>query len=299
VTAHAETCDLDLDCSCDRTQPGAPGLTPYYEDDACVIYHGDAGAILPRLSGVAASVFSPPYNVAIEYADHHDVMPWDEYEALAHRVCVGISIAQPHGRTWVNVTPIVPATPIPAGDHSGRGSNPRRSLVAIWDEALRLGDHQPWDYVCWPTPGRGPGCAWGSWESPAGPNMRGEWEIILAAHTGPSWGRQTPEQFHGKKDAEGGWIDLTSNVWRMQPEARGPETGHHPAPFPVALAMRAIRLSTWPGEIVLDPFMGSGSTLVAAKRLGRRAIGIDLSERYCEIAADRLAQGVLDFGGAA
>ena len=93
----------------------------------------------------------------------------------------------------------------------------------------------------------------------------------------------------------GGWTSLVSNVWKMQPEARGP--GDHPAPYPEELAMRAIRLSTWPGETVLDPFMGSGTTLMAARALGRKAIGIELSERYCEIAASRLAQGDL-FGEA-
>lgn len=276
-----------------QVQESAATIAPYYEDESCVIYNADCRDVLPTLTDVAATVFSPPYNVAIEYADHQDVMPWDEYHHLAIEVCQGIAKAQPHGRTWVNVTPIVPGVPIPAGRHSGRASNPRLSLLSIWDEALALGRHHPWDYVAWALPGRSPGCSWGSWESPAGPNMRGEWEVIIAAHTGPSWARETPDEFRGTKDREGNWIELTTNVWRMKPEARGPETGNHPAPFPIKLAMRCIRLSTWPGEVVLDPFMGSGSSLVAAKQLGRKAIGIELSERYCEIAVSRLAQGVL------
>ena len=70
----------------------------------------------------------------------------------------------------------------------------------------------------------------------------------------------------------------------------------HPAPFPVKLAARCIRLSTWPRETVFDPFMGTGTTLFAAKQLGRKAIGCDISERYCELTAKRLSQGTLDFG---
>ena len=73
----------------------------------------------------------------------------------------------------------------------------------------------------------------------------------------------------------------------------------HPSPKPEPLMQRLIEVVTLPGQAVLDPFAGSGSTLVAAKRLGRKAIGVELEERYCEIAAKRLAQGVLDFGGVA
>lgn len=164
-------------------------MTPYYSDDAVVIYHGDSRDVLPSLGapGVTATVFSPPYNVELGYDQHDDAMGWDAYRLLADEVCAAVASAQPHGRTWVNVTPIVPAEAIPAGDHSGRSSNPRRSLVALWTNALELNRHGVWDYIAWVTPGRGPGCSWGSWESPSGPNMRGEWETIIAfRHRSPS-----------------------------------------------------------------------------------------------------------------
>jgi modification methylase len=110
------------------------------------------------------------------------------------------------------------------------------------------------------------------------------------------WERTPPPGFEAWRDGVGGWPGLCSTVWQLSPARRD---GSHPAPFPLELARRCIRLSTWPGEVVLDPFAGSGTTLLAARQLGRRAIGIEASEAYCELAATRLSQGELSFGGAA
>jgi site-specific DNA-methyltransferase (adenine-specific) len=88
------------------------------------------------------------------------------------------------------------------------------------------------------------------------------------------------------------WADdkrATSNIYRQSP----PRKREHPNQKPVEMPAHFIGLHTTPGQAILDPFMGAGTTLVAAKDLGRRAVGIELDERYCEIAARRLQQGVL------
>ncbi len=88
--------------------------------------------------------------------------------------------------------------------------------------------------------------------------------------------------------------DMT--VWKIRQEIG---MDGHPCPFPIGLPSRCIQATTVPNDTVLDPFMGSGTTLRAAKNLGRQAIGIEREERFCELAAKRMSQEVLDFGGAA
>lgn len=107
--------------------------------------------------------------------------------------------------------------------------------------------------------------------------LRPQWELGWYCHK-------------GKPEVPG---TAQSDVWEVKREM-APD---HSCQKPTALMERAVRLCG--GNVVLDPFMGSGTTLVAAKNLGRKAIGIEIEERYCEIAANRCIQGVLDFGGAA
>ena len=252
---------------------------PYYQDESCTILHCDIREC-PDLPEIAALVTSPPYNCQINYGpDVDDAMPWDLYRELAAATGqVGAKALVSGGRAWVNVAPVVPV-------RDGRG---RISLLRLWEDALFAAGLDISDYVSWPTQGRGPSTAWGSWQSPSSPNLRGEWEVIIAAFK-ETWQREAPAGFKDWRDENGGWTSLVSNVWRMQPEQRN----GHPAPLPLDLPTRAIRLSAWPGETVFDPFCGSGSTLRAAKDLGRKAIGVEISERFCEQAARRLSQGVL------
>jgi DNA modification methylase len=242
-----------------------------------------------RKGSVACVVTSPPYNVGVEYDVACDALGWDDYRAMAKGAAKEIErVLIPGGRAWLNVTPVVPIEPLPPGWHSARCPKERLSLLDIWSDAVGTSGLKLWDIVCWPTMGRGPGTAWGSWASPAAPNLRGQWEAILVFYKG-AWARQTPSAWKNWKDADEGWTALVSNCWKMQPEANR----SHPAPFPLELPARAIRLSTWPGEVVLDPFSGSGSTVRAAYGLGRVGIGCDLSQSYLSKARGRGQQGRL------
>lgn len=118
--------------------------------------------------------------------------------------------------------------------------------------------------------------------------------VVGMGDTSFPWGRSYELIYVGGP----GWAGKReTSVIRVPHSAQAASQIGHPTPKPLAL-MEAL-ISKAPAGVIADPFAGSGSTLVAAKALGRRAIGVEMSERYCEIAAGRLAQDVLDFGGAA
>jgi DNA modification methylase len=269
-------------------------VAPCFDDGQVTLYCADLRSVDLVAGSVAAVVTSPPYNVGLDYDATPDTRPWPEYWDLAADAAHLMAGALVEGgRAWVNTAVSVPETPHVGGPHSGRTVKRRVMLAHRWASVLEGAGLDLVDQVAWCSP-RGAGTAWGSWESPAAPNLRGDWESVLVACSG-AWERPTPAAWAGWTDSIGGWAELCSTVWRIPPARRD----GHPAPFPLELARRAIRLSTWPGEAVFDTFAGSGTTLLAARQLGRRAIGVERSERYCELAVSRLAQTALDFRGAA
>lgn len=268
-------------------------MKPYYDEGGIKIFVCDVREFSTyELSGdpVAAVVFSPPYNVGIQYADWSDVIPWGEYAEMASHVADVCSLsARPGCRAWINTAVSVPFAPL-------AGAKRRVNLPEFWTVPFAAAGFSWVETVAWVSH-RGAGTAWGSHRMPSSPNIRGDYEAINVMCKGP-WEREVPPQFRpspersGWRDRLDGWEQMCSSVWDVPTGTGRPD---HPAPYPVEIPARCIRLSTWPGEVVFDPYVGAGATLRAAKDLGRRAVGVEISERYAELAALRLSQETLVF----
>jgi site-specific DNA-methyltransferase (adenine-specific) len=214
-------------------------------------------------------VTSPPYNVTKEYDDD---LSLEEYLGLLGRVFAEVQrVLVDGGRACVNVANLGRKPYIPLSAHISRLMTELGFLMRgeiIWAKGA----------------GAGVSMAWGSWKSASNPVLRDTHEYILVFSKG-AFGRKR----HGRKStiAAEDFMQWTKSVWTMPTESAR-KVGH-PAPFPVELPLRLTELYTFAGECVLDPFMGSGSTAVAALRTGRTFVGYDLNEQYVAIAQQRIS----------
>lgn len=250
-----------------------------------VIHTGDARdmAEVPD-SSVALVVTSPPYFAGKEYetalGEGHIPGDYIEYlEMLRSVLRESVRTLEPGGRIVVNVANL--------------GRKPYRSLAAdvtsILQDDLRLllrGE------VVWQKQrGASGSCAWGSYQSPANPVLRDTTERLIIASKGrfDRVGRGGDGAgTEGRATIPGDeFMEATLDVWEIPAES-ATRVGH-PAPFPVALVERCLHLFTYDGDVVLDPFMGSGTTAVAAKRTGRHYVGYDTERAYVSQAEERVA----------
>lgn len=221
-------------------------------------------------------VTSPPYNVGKEYEEEK---PLDEYRRFLRRVFQEVyRVLVPGGRVCVNVCGIKRRPYVPLH-------------VIVASELLNLGFLMNGEIIWHKGPVACSKTSWGSWCSPSSPVLRDEHEYILV-FSKQSYRREkqpgkktdlTPEEF----------CQFTRSVWRIAPEAR---RKGHPAPFPLEIPRRLIKLYTYLGEVVLDPFMGSGTTALAAALTGRFFVGYEIHEAYVEIAYRRVQEAVIHHG---
>jgi site-specific DNA-methyltransferase (adenine-specific) len=213
-------------------------------------------------------VTSPPYNVGISYDNYDDARSYAEYLVFTREwLAACLRVARPDGRLCLNI-------PLDTAEQGPIGS----VITAL---ALEIG----WRYrttIVWNEGNLSKGTAWGSWLSASAPHVIAPVELIVVLY-----------REHWKKQ-ERGVSDLTADEFKAWAGAQGVWTFNgaapngHPAPFPLELPRRCIKLFSYVGDTVLDPFAGSGTTLLAARQLGRRAVGVELSERYCAGVIERL-----------
>jgi DNA modification methylase len=220
-------------------------------------------------SSVHIMVTSPPYNVGKVY-DEDLTLP--EYLAFLKRVWTETyRVLVPGGRACINVAnlgrkPYIPLHAFIARDLIELGFLMRGEI--IWDKAASASAST----------------AWGSWQSATNPTLRDIHEYILVFSKG-SYRRGRPED---RKDTitKDEFLEFTKSVWTFAAES-AKKIGH-PAPFPIELPYRLIQLYTFEDEVVLDPFMGSGQTALAAIKAGRHFVGYELNSEYQSLANKRI-----------
>lgn len=252
-----------------------------------VIYRRDAR----RMTGVPSNsvalvVTSPPYFAGKQYEEELGVdgVPADyfEYLALLREVFGECKrVLEPGGRIAVNVANL--------------GRRPYRSLSGDVTGILQdLGLLLRGEVVWWKGRAAGGSCAWGTFQRPSNPVLRDVTERIVIASKGRFDRALTPAQRlelglpSTATISRDEFMEATTDLWEMAPE-RATRVGH-PAPFPVELPERLIELYTYQDDLVLDPFMGSGSTALAAVRTGRHYLGFDTEDEYVAIAERRVSE---------
>jgi len=247
----------------DAVHGGVPDLTILNEDFL-------ATSSIPEGS-VDLIVTSPPYNVSIAYTAVRDDISYEEYLGFTGRwLAKAFTLVKPDGRMCLN---------IPLDKNLG-------GQQSVYSDILALAKARGWRYhatVIWNEQNISRRTAWGSWLSASAPYVIAPVETIAILYK-ESWKKLGPGTSDITRDEFIGW---TNGVWTFSGEKRG--RANHPAPFPLELPTRCIKLFTYVGDTVLDPFMGSGTTLLACRNLGRKGIGVEIDAAYCEVAKKRLS----------
>jgi site-specific DNA-methyltransferase (adenine-specific) len=259
----------------DRPQTGeVPTLV--YADASATLLRGDCARLLevPNQPLIDLVVTSPPYALGIDYgqAGYEDDQPYARYLNWVTRWAATLfQTSAPGGRACIN---------IPLDSNKG-------GKRAVYADYLRIFQAAGWTYqtsIVWNEQNISRRTAWGSWLSPSAPFVTAPVEMIAVFHRGdfrrPAIGGRRGDITRDE------FLAWTLGLWTFA--GANPRRAGHPAPFPEELPRRLIKLYSYPDDLVLDPFAGSGTTLVAARRLGRRSIGGEINPLFCDLTLRNL-----------
>ena len=245
---------------------------PYFELGDVKIFNDDfltTECVEPET--IDLIVTSPPYNVDIKYSTYNDQIPYEVYLEFTEKwLAKAYELLKGDGRLCLN---------IPLDKNKGGQQSVYADIITI---AKRVG-FKYHATIVWNEQNISRRTAWGSWLSATAPYVIAPVEMIAVLYK-KRWKKTSGS---GKSDiSKEEFIEWTNGVWTFMGESKS-RVGH-PAPFPLELPKRCIKLFSFVGDTVLDPFLGSGSTLIACVLTGRKGIGIEIDKRYCEIAKNRL-----------
>jgi len=215
-------------------------------------------------------VTSPPYNVGIPYNTHDDTISYEDYlEWTREWLRKALSLVKSDGRLCLN---------IPLDKNKG-------GHQSVYADVTTIAKEVGWKYhstIIWNEGNISRRTAWGSWLSASAPYVIAPVETIVVLYK-ESWRKKVRGESDISKDE---FIEWTNGLWTFSGESK--KKIGHPAPFPLELPKRCIKLFSYVGDTVLDPFLGSGSTVIAAYKLKRKSIGIEIDKKYFKLAIDRI-----------
>jgi site-specific DNA-methyltransferase (adenine-specific) len=244
----------------------------FYEGNGIKIINDDV-LTTPEVptNSVDLIVTSPPYNVDIKYNSHNDNLTYSEYlEFSAKWMKRCFEWLKDDGRFCLN---------IPLDKNKGGQQSVGADLTTI---AKKIG-FKYHSTIIWNEGNISRRTAWGSWLSASAPYVIAPVELIVVFYK-KRWKKTSGSKKSDINKDE--FMEWTNGLWTFQGESK--KKVGHPAPFPIELPKRCIKLFSFVDDVVLDPFMGSGTTLIAAYQNSRKGIGIDIDKTYCQLALKRL-----------
>jgi len=244
----------------------------FYSSSRIVLINDDiltTKAIRP--DSIDLIVTSPPYNVDIQYNSHQDDISHPDYlEFTRAWLSRCFQFLKEDGRFCLN---------IPLDKNKGGQQSVGADITTI---AKQVGFHYH-STIIWNEGNISRRTAWGSWMSATAPFVIAPVELIVVLYK-KRWRKTSGSRNSDITKSE--FTNWTNGVWTFSGESK--KKIRHPAPFPIELPRRCIKLFSFVGDTVLDPFAGSGTTLIAAAMLNRIGIGVEIDLQYCELAKKRI-----------